>query len=210
MCGKPLIAYSIELAIKLKEDGIVSRVVVSTDSDKYAVIARQFGAEVPFLRPKNISTDTSKSAELIAHALDFFEEKDILFDSVILLQPTSPIRKKKQLEKAIKMFERKNADSLISCYEEGYVNDLVMYRKNKSGYLFPLNPLHNAGIRKQNHKKVFIRNGNLYITETSYFKKTGRIISDRPLLFRMSKIESANVDSVEDLELVRLILCKSA
>ena len=110
---------------------------------------RKFGAEVPFLRPDSISKDKSKSIEFILHAINFYEEKNIFFDAVLLLQPTSPMRDLALLKKAINLFKENNEDSLISCYKEEYINDLVMYKYGKGAKLKPLNIQHNKGVRRQ-------------------------------------------------------------
>lgn len=204
--GKPLISYSIELANKLKDKSLVSRVIVSTDSEKIANIAKTCGAEIPFLRPLEISTDKSKSIDFILHALDFFEAKLINFDAVLLLQPTSPIRTVNEVEKAISIYNSNKSESLISCYKEEYINDLVMYKCETEYKLKPLNINHNKGVRRQDHGSIFVRNGSIYLTKADYLKETHQIISDSPLLFEMKKNDSINIDTIEDLELVRKIL----
>jgi len=207
VCGQPLMSYSIRDACELKRNGLVSDVIVSTDCNKVANIAREYGASVPFLRPKEISGDSAKSIDFIVHALDYFQGNGTTYDSVLLLQPTSPIRGVDFLTKAIKMFEASSVDSLISCYKEEYVNDLVMYHKiNK--YLQPLNLMHNKGVRRQDHGEVYVRNGSIYIVNVSYLIETNQIISDTPLLIEMSKSDSINVDTLEDLYFLQERLCK--
>lgn len=208
VCGKPLIAYSIEKALELKNHQLIDKVIVSTDCQKIADIALSYGADVPFLRPENISSDTSKSIDFIIHALNFFENIGEHYDAVLLLQPTSPIRSFEQLQKAINLFTTSESQSLISCYKEEYINDLVMYKINDSNVLKPLNELHNKGVRRQDHGDVYVRNGSIYLTKTSYLKEMKQIISDNPLLIEMSKSESINLDTMEDLILLRKMLCE--
>jgi len=204
--GKPLIAHSIELAIQLKEKSFIDKVIVSTDSEKIANAAKSYGAEIPFLRPAEISNDKAKSISFILHALNFLEEKSEYFDAVLLLQPTSPLRTLEQLEESITIFNNNNSESLISCYKEEYINDLVMYRLKTSVELEPLNEKHNKGVRRQEHGSVFVRNGSIYLTKIDYLKETYQIISDSPLLFEMKKNDSINIDTLEDLELLRKVL----
>jgi len=203
--GLPLIALSILPAVKLTEKGIISKVIISTDSQKYADIAVKYGAEAPFLRPDDISGDKAKSVDFILHALKYFEEKGEIFDAVLLLQPTSPFRTEEDLENAVKLFEEKRADSLISCYLEEYINDLVTYELKVDGFLNPKNPLHNKGVRRQDHGGSYVRNGSIYLTLADYLKKTCQIISDFPLLYIMKKIYSVNLDTEDDLKLIRRI-----
>ena len=211
VCGKPLIQYSIESALSLKAKGLIEKVIISTDSDIIAQISLKLSAEVPFLRPKEISGDKSKSIDFIIHAIKYFEEINEFYDAILLLQPTSPLRKIKHLEKSINLLKNnRQLDSLISCYKEEYINDLVMYNKDKVNIdkLNPLNQNHNKGVRRQDHGDVYVRNGAIYLTKVDYLKETNQIISDSPLLIEMKKSESINVDSIEDLEILKKIICK--
>jgi len=209
ICGKPLIAYSIKQGLLLKEKGFIDRIIVSTDNEKIAEVARQEGAEVPFLRPDEISGDKAKSIEFILHALDFYREEGIEYDAVLLLQPTSPLRDIGVLEDAIKRFKLHSEPSLISVYKEEYINDLVMYKnKNNEQRLEPLNSLHNEGMRRQDHGSVYVRNGAVYLTRSSYLIEERKIISDYPLMLEMQKSQSINIDTMEDVALLRNILCK--
>ena len=211
VCGKPLIQYSIESALSLKAKGLIEKVIISTDSNIIAQISLKLGAEVPFLRPKEISGDKSKSIDFITHAIKFFEDNNEFYDAILLLQPTSPMRKLKHLEKSIKLLKNNlELDSLISCYKEEYINDLVMYNSyNKNiNKLKPLNQNHNKGVRRQDHGDVYVRNGAIYLTKVDYLKESNQIISDFPLLIEMKKTESINVDSIEDLEFLKKLICK--
>ena len=208
VCGKPLISYSIDLSLELKKDNLVDTILVSTDCEKISNIAKEYGADVPFLRPENISNDTAKSIEYYLHALDFYKKQNISFDAVLLLQPTSPLRTFELLKNAIVIFKSKNKDSLISVYKEEYINDLVMYKNTTDVDLKPLNKNHNKGVRRQDHGSIFVRNGAIYLTKVSYILEKQLIISDNPLFIEMKKNDSLNIDTIEDLELVRKTLCK--
>lgn len=204
--GKPLIAYSIIPSLELLKDGWVSKVIVSTDSQEIADVARSFGAEVPFLRPDEISGDKAKSVEFIQHALKFFLDQGINFDAVLLLQPTSPLRTAEDLKKAIQLYQESQNDSLISAYEEEYINDLVIYKLDSDGKTsIPVSSLHNKGVRRQDHGSTYVRNGCIYITSTDLIRK-GFVIGEKPLMYVMDKNRSVNVDTYEDLELLRKML----
>jgi N-acylneuraminate cytidylyltransferase/CMP-N,N'-diacetyllegionaminic acid synthase len=177
--GKPLIQYTIDLALKLKESKRVERVIVSTDCHKIADISRSLGAEIPFLRPASISTDSSKSIESVAHALSYYEKLGFFYDAVIILQPTSPLRDYEDLRNSLDFFIAQPCDGLISA---------------------------NEGVRRQEHDSVYIRNGAIYITKTDYIKRCNKIIPTSPLLFEMSKTNSINIDSHSDLEYLRNLL----
>lgn len=210
ICGKPLIHYSIASALELKNANLVSKVIVSTDSEKIKNIALEHGAEVPFLRPDSISGDKAKSIDFILHAVEFYEKQNVFYDAVLLLQPTSPLRSFGILQNAVSLFSNNNADSLISCYEEEYINDLVMYKvsDDEKSELMPLNSNHNKGVRRQDHGAVYVRNGSVYLTRVDYLKNTKQIISDNPTLIEMKKSHSINLDTIEDVDLLRSYLCK--
>ena len=207
VCGKPLIQYTIDLAIKLKERRHVSRVIISTDCQKIANIAELLGGEIPFLRPESISTDDSKSIDSITHAILHFEELGFFYDAVVVLQPTSPLRQYEDLTNALELFTANSCDSLISAYKEETINRLIMYNRN-GDMAQSLHEDHNRGIRRQDHHPVYIRNGAIYIARTDYIKRYNRIISQVPLLFEMSKQNSINIDTNADLEYLRNLLCK--
>jgi len=202
ICGLPLIAHTIKNIPKSEKN----HVIVSTDCEKIKSVAQRYGAEVPFLRPKSLALDNSKSIDFILHAINFYINKGHYFDSVILLQPTTPLRSSSDINQAISQFKEAGSDSLISVYQEDYINDLVMNKK-KERVLEPINANHNKGVRRQDHGEVFVRNGAIYITKVSYLLEYEQIISDKPAHYIMSKYSSINIDNYEDLDLARKLMC---
>ena len=95
--NKPLLAYTIEAA---KESRIFDRIIVSTDSEKIAVVALKYGAEVPFMRPKELATDTASSMDVLIHTIKLLQESNDKYDYVALLQPTSPLRTSQDIVEA--------------------------------------------------------------------------------------------------------------
>lgn len=207
VCRRPLIAYTIKPVLKLKKEGIINEVIVSTDGKKIADIAQKLGANVPFLRPKKISGDKVQSIEFVLHAIDHFEKKGIFYDYVIILQPTAPLRQYKDIKEAIKIYLKNKNESLISAYCEEEIDETELYHKKKKLGI-PLSFNHNKGIRRQELKNLFVRNAAIYISSVKYIKKYRRIISSTPLLFEMPKSRSLDIDTQEDLKTLRKILCK--
>ena len=112
LSGKPLIVHTIIAAKKTKS---INKIIVSTDDKEIGKISKNNGAEVPFLRPKQISKDTSSTIEVIKHALKFLQEnQSYVPDIIILLQPTSPLRNHNDIDKSLKKFKKTKANSLIS------------------------------------------------------------------------------------------------
>lgn len=112
--GVPLMGYSIQAALQSK---LMKRVIVSTDSEEYAEIAKSLGAEVPFLRSENNSSDDASSWDVVREVINFFQQNGEMFDNIVLLQPTSPLRTSKDIIAAYNMFIEKQADSVVSVSE---------------------------------------------------------------------------------------------
>lgn len=207
LCGKPLIAWSIDTGNALVRAGAVQRSIVSTDDVEIAQVAREYGADVPFLRPSELATDTAKSIGYVLHALDSLAANGERYDAVLLLQPTAPIRDVAAIVEAIRRFRASDAESLISCYQEDYINDLVVYFDDGHGRLAPKDANHNKGVRRQDHGPAMVRNGAVYLTRTDYLRRTGQLVCDKPMLMRMRKADSVDVDTPEDLGILRALLC---
>lgn len=208
VCGRPLIAWSIESGRQLLASGVLARCIVSTDDEEIADVAREFGADVPFLRPAAAATDNAKALAYVLHALDSLEPADGLYDAVMILQPTSPRRDPAAIAAAVAQMSASDADSLISCYREDYISELVMYEDRGNGRIRPRHPSHNKGVRRQDHGPTMVRNGAVYVTRVPYLRKTGQLVCDHPALLLMSKIDSIDVDTPDDLELLRAVLCR--
>lgn len=114
LCGKPLLAYSIEAA---KESGQFTEIMVSTDSEEYAEIARKYGGAVPFLRSGETSTDKASSWDVVKEVLLWYREQGRRFDSAMLLQPTSPLRKGEDIRKAYEIFHKHGAKGVVGLCE---------------------------------------------------------------------------------------------
>lgn len=208
MNGKPLIAYTIEAASRAIEAGALTRCIVSTDSTEIAEISRMYGAEVPFMRPEYLGGDTVKSVDVILHALSFVEEQGEHYDAVITLQPTSPMRTSNDLIEGIQMFDEGEADSLIAVYEDVKANGFNYYRMGSKHEGLAEHKEHNTGIRRQEMKPMYVRNGALYISAIELLKKRRLIIGDVPLLYVMPKERSIDVDSMMDFEYIELLMNK--
>lgn len=113
--GKPVIAYTIDAA---KACGCIDTVMVTTDSKKIQETAQRCGAEAPFLRPAELATDTAKQEDAILHAMDYYEKQGRVFDYVVLLEPTTPLRRAETLREGFKLLEsRPDADAVFSITE---------------------------------------------------------------------------------------------
>ena len=159
--------------------GTLSRCIVSTDNNEIADCAKALGADVPFMLPAAAATDTSKALAYFLHALGTLESNDGCYDAIMLLQLTSSIRNSEVIAQAVARMALSQSDPLISCYREEYINKLVMHDSQSYGTLLLRNPLHNKGVRRQEHGSDMVRNGALYVTRTSYLKAKGSLVCDK-------------------------------
>lgn len=202
---KPLIYYTIKEALKAEKAGAIDTVIVSTDYEEIAVISREYGASVPFLRPEYLSSDKAKSVDLMIHAVEFFEKQGQIYDDVVLLQPTSPLRKSEDICGAINLYDQGSMPTLVSCYQEESVSEYNSYYvQNNIG--IPRNKDHNKGKRRQDLPELFVRNGAIYIASTKFLFEKKLVISDTPLVYVMPKERSLNIDTEYDMKLAEWML----
>ena len=195
--GRPIIAWTIETAL----NSSLSRVIVSTDSSAIAQLSQSLGAEVPFMRPVEISTDDALSIDVVIHALNALEED---FDAVMLLQPTSPFRLRLDIDNAIALLP--GADSVISVEDVGGRHPARMKYINNDGYL--VDPLFAEGLEhipRQQLTAFFIRNGAIYLTRVAAIRqRTFKGAKSKALIMPSSR--SINIDSEFDLKIARALL----
>jgi len=207
--GKPLIAYTIEAA---KTSRQVNRIVVSTNSKEIASVARQYGAEVPFLRPDDISTADSTEMEFFEHALNWLSNNDNYEpELIVLLYPTSPFRKAESIDRAIeKILGHPEADSLRSirkCNEHPYKMWEI-----ENGYLQPfvkVRGVERADIHTISYHllpKVYIQNASIYITKPSTIRNKGTPIGDTVIPFIMDELESIDINTPLDFKLAEMLV----
>ena len=187
--GKPLLAYSIEAAIK---SGIFDRVYVSTDSKIYADISREYGAHIPFLRPEQLSTDTAKSWEVVLDALHRFEEMGERFDMVTLLQPTSPLRDAEEIIKAYEEYQAKKAKAVVSVCE--------MEHSPLWGNILPKSLSMDQFVKAQGNLprqslETFYRiNGAIYMLNIKFLKEDMNIYRQGCFAYIMDTSKSIDID----------------
>ena len=195
--GRPLIAWTIEAAV----NSSLSKVIVSTDSIEIAAACKSLGAEVPFMRPEKISKDDSLSIDVVIHALDTLEED---FDSVMLLQPTSPFRSVSDIDDAIQLLAE--ADSVISVEAVEGMHPARMKFIDTDGHL--IDPIFAEGLEhvpRQQLTQFFIRNGAIYLTKIeSIRQRTFKGTRSKALIMPSSR--SINIDSEFDLQVARALL----
>lgn len=201
ICGKPLIGYTIEEALK---SDYLDKVIVSTDDEKIRDAALEYGAEVPFIRPDFLSEDTSKTIDVVLHALDFFKKKGEEYDYVVLLQPTSPLRKSEDIDDAINRLMDNNNESLVSVCE--VEQNPVIMRTIKNGKLHEVINFDGDNLRRQNLPVFYIFNGAIYINSIKMLYNEKTFVNDDTLSYIMEKNKSVDIDEPVDILIVESIL----
>tara|TARA_Y100000389_G_C17257948_1_gene411502 strand:- start:12 stop:689 length:678 start_codon:yes stop_codon:yes gene_type:complete len=189
--GKPLIAWTIEAALKSE---YISRTVVSSDSDKILSVAKTLGSET-LKRPSNLSQDNSLSIDVVLHAI----KKISGYDFIILLQPTSPLRDSTDIDLAFSMMFKQNSKSCTSvCVAEK--SPYWMYKINKeNNQLTNIMGSDNKYLRRQDTPDVYLLNGAIYISEVDLLKKTKKLVSNETIGYIMDSKKSIDIDNVNDL-----------
>jgi len=194
--GKPLLSYTIEAALSVK---LLSRVVVSTDDQRIADVAKQYGASV-IMRPKELAVDESRTEDALLHVLDHLVEKeDFVPDIVLTLEPTSPLRKSESIDACIKVFENKDIDSVISVVEtKACYGNIKDYKFN---FLFPNQPR-----RRQDRDPLYQETGVVYGTRTEILRHKKSVTGDNIYPLVISPKEAIDINTEFDFKLAEYFM----
>ncbi len=200
--GKPAIAWTIESALK---SAFLDKTIVTTDDQEIADIARKYGAVIPFIRPKELAGDKTPMIDVILHALDFFKKCGEAYDIMVLLQPTSPLRKAEDIDGSIKAMFEKGAGSVISVCEtehppywsntlppDGCMKDFVrkdIMNKNR-----------------QELPKFYRLNGAIYASDVEYLYKLNCFFGEKTFAYVMPFERSVDIDHKTDMLLSEILL----
>lgn len=204
MAGKPLIAWTIERALGSL---CLDKVIVSTDDAEIAGVARKYGADVPFRRPAEIAGDKTPMLDVIAHAVNFFREKEMEFDYVALFEPTSPLRKENDIDDAIRLLidRESDADSLVSAGEVHLEHPSIM-KAVRDGYLVPYETTDEKIYRRQDLKTVYFPYGVIYMSKTGKLLETGTFYQERTIPYFIERWQNYEVDDIYDFICIETIL----
>jgi len=195
---KPLLYYSIKASLNLKH---IAKTVVTTDNERIARYAKKLSAQV-VIRPKRLANDKARLEPTIEHTLDFLKKNENYIPNVVLLlQNTSPLRTSKHIDDAIRLFITKKFDSVFSAYPSHY---FLWKLKNKKAHPVNYNPF-----KRPNRQEIiteFVENGAIYITKYDSFKKSRCRISGKIGIYPMPPELSLEVDTKDDLEIIKSIM----
>jgi len=195
--GKPLIAWSIELA---KQCEFIDRVVVSTDDDEIASVAAAWGADVPFKRPATLASDTSPTIDTLRHCIDTL---DGTFDNVVLLQATTPLRTLQTLNTCIETSITAN-QVVISVSESKKPVEWMFYRHD-NGFNYVLDGIHKP-TRRQDCKPAFYVDGNVYCMSAEHACVSDEIFDEHSLTVVSQPNEAVDIDTIDDFEYCEYLL----
>lgn len=205
--GKPLIAYTVEAALKSR---LLTRCIVSTDSQEIADISKKYGADAPFLRPEELSQDRSTSMAVVQHALSWLKENHgEEYDYLMILQPTSPLRTAQDIDECIQKMIDTDADSIMSMVElENFA--LEKMKRIENDILVPFDDSNKEGKQstpRQFLSKAYRRNGVIYLTKTDLITQ-GDLFGKISRPYVMSAEKSVDINEPSDLELAEFYFGK--
>lgn len=204
--GRPLIQYTIEAALMAKA---VSRIVVSTDSPDIARISIHAGGEVPFMRPKELASDQSMALDTYLYTCDkLIKETGKVINDIIVLQPTSPLRKSFDIDNAVKIYYRKKALSVISVTDSPCP---LHWHKVIDGQGVLRKFLPDTGADQKNRQETletYVPNGAVYVFNYPYLRREKSYYSHRTYPYLMPRERSVDIDSEWDFKLAEIIMLK--
>lgn len=204
--GKPLLAWPIEAALESK---YVDRVVLSTDSPAYADLGRQFGADVPFLRPADLASDLAPSMGFILHAIDAFESDGDVYDYLLLLEPTSPLTEAGDIDAALEALVATNGamTSAVGVAAMETQHPAFAVRRDDAGRITPYEGDSFAHLpRRQDLQPVFALDGSLYISTIEALRQEESFCHSKTMGIPMDRYKALEVDDLIDFLSIEAIL----
>jgi len=197
LAGKPLLAWAGEALLNAKS---LSKCICSTDSEEIAICAKQLGLEVPFIRPENLSGDTAKIVDVILHALNFFSDLGFDFSHVALVQATSPTVNSEDIDAAVEIAIREDADTVFSGYKATSSHPSLMYSLEPNHQVSWLLKEGFHEKRRQEFKDIFIRSGLIYVIKTEVLFQKKSIYGDKLHSYEIEENRAITIDEEQDLE----------
>jgi CMP-N,N'-diacetyllegionaminic acid synthase len=206
LCGRPLLGWPIRT---VKNSMYVDRVIVSTDDKKIAIIAKDQGAEVPFLRPPELALDTSTTISVLEHAIAFTKREGLNYDYCLLLEPTSPLTESSDVDEALEKLDsnRDIADSIVGVSKVEATHPAFDVVINRNGLIGPYlaDDFSKAG-RRQEIEALYFLEGSLYISDTTALTEKRKFYHSRTLPCIVPKWKAFEVDDIVDFICIEAIL----
>ncbi|KQL46515.1 acylneuraminate cytidylyltransferase [Brevibacillus choshinensis] len=198
LSGKPLIAWTIEAA---KKSSYIDQLIVSTDDEEIAEVAREWGCEVPFLRPAELAQDHTPGMDPVLHAMEMLPG----YDFTLLLQPTSPLRITEDIDACLEQCVREAANACVSVTHSDK-SPFWMYQLSDSGKLLPILEAEQPVLRRQDAPDVFVLNGAVYVAKSSWLQQHRTFLHAETTGYAMPKDRSLDIDTKLDFTIVETIM----
>jgi len=192
-CGKPMISYSINEAKKTK---LFDKIIVSTDSSKIKKISEKFGAEVPFVRPKNLSDDFTPTADVMFHAVKWLKEKKLNPKNICCIYPTAPLMKSYHLINSYRLFKKRKKDFIFAASKFSYPIQRGFYVNEKGS--IKMVDCKNYKKRSQDLKEVYHDAGQFYWGSFDGWVKKKKMFDAYSSVYLMPKHRVQDIDNIED------------
>ncbi len=189
---KPLISYSIELALQCKK---IDTICVTTNSDEVIQISENLGVKPPFKRPELLALDTTSSYDVLIHALDFYENNHIHFDAILLLQPTSPFRELNFVNEAIDLFQKSDCEMVVSVNETSFNPYYNLYNES-NGFLH--RSIKSNFTRRQDCPPTYLVNGSIYVISVAALKQKQLHEMEKVIKYVIPEAYGLDLDTLED------------
>ncbi len=202
IAGKPLLAYVIE---KIKKSNIFSHIIVSTEDDQIARIAKKYGAEVPFMRPKDLATDTTPMDQVLLHAIQTLYNLEYKFEVFIWRDATTPFIQNNDIKKSIQLLKKENASIVCGVYQQHLNPYFNMVEKDKNGFLKLSKKLKNRPTSRQAAPVVYQLNG-LYTYDAKKFLKLKKTDFAKTIPLEIPMETGFMIDTPFEFKIARLII----
>lgn len=203
--GMPLMAYTIRAAL---EASCIERVIVTTDDVKIAMTAKEYGAEVPFIRPESLASDTASAIDVYIHAVEYImHDQGEAIEKFMVLLPTVPFRGRKHIEESYKKFVESEAETLISVKNSDVPPSWYLY-KNENGRIFNCQFGLDRGFlsNRQMDQGYYVPNGAIYILDYKLLKEERTYYCENTVPYIMSRKESVDIDTIDDFEYAEFLM----
>lgn len=205
LCGKPLIAWSIEAGLGSQ---YIDEVMVTTDSEEIARIARESGAAIPFIRPVELASDTSTSFDVIRHTITFYvTELHKKFDYIVLLEPTSPLREAGDIDLAIEqLLSNPQASAIVGICKTESQNPAFLVKKSGEDFLAGYEHQDMKVLRRQDINDVYFFEGSVYVSRTDTLLDKKTFYHKNTLGYEVPKWKSLEIDDIDDFIMVEALM----
>jgi len=208
LCQLPLIAHTLKQAQKW---GRAAKIICSTDSKDIAGIAGKYGAEIPFMRPGELASDTAGKLAVLKHALKTMEEKEKKEYSILVdLDVTAPIRKVSDIEGAYQLFLKHQADSVVSVTKARRNPYFNMLERHSDGFVKLVKTPEKPFLRRQDAPAIYDMNASIYVYDRKFIlnPRTTTALSDKTLVWEMDEWSAFDIDSEVDFQLIEYLVTK--